>query len=318
MSIQRTSSNLRQKDVELPGQSAVYKPLPSNSNSRNRTISQDLASPNGQAANANRMVSPPSRNRTSSQDNSPPPVPANKPKPKPTLGRENTMMANSPPALQSKPTMTKEMAVMANNANTAANSINANSQQSVNSKVNSLSRQYSSIPGGNTVSKPANEGHVVSVSGGSNNTKSQVTSAPTATTNTASNAVSTTPASPVVAGERGVFVGKNTLQYALWGHYLAYGTAILSILLGIFEITYYFASPWQCQVNGVMINNKYILDNAGTCPTYHIVNGVPEQICCDQSNTYIEVRGKYWRVYIISVVICMLTYIYLLYICIYR
>jgi len=115
-----------------------------------------------------------------------------------------------------------------------------------------------------------------------------------ASVNNSSNPVKAAPpAAPAAASasvDRAVFVGQNPLQYVLWGHYMAYCSAILGILLGIFEVSYHWADPWQCKVEGVDIAPEYIQDSFGTCPTFY--DG--EQLCCDPSNENTRIDGKFY------------------------
>ncbi len=93
--------------------------------------------------------------------------------------------------------------------------------------------------------------------------------------------------------ERAVFIGQNPLAYCLWGHYIAYGAAALALILSIFEISYHWAKPWKCEIDGEKINSVYIADSFGTCPTIFVnENGNTQQICCDETNENTQVTGN--------------------------
>lgn len=100
--------------------------------------------------------------------------------------------------------------------------------------------------------------------------------------------VATTVSNP--SPDRAVFVGKNPLQYILWGHYMAYCAAVLGILLGIFEVSYHWADSWQCRIEGQEIHSTYIMDAFGTCPTFY----GSKEICCDSTNTSHFINGNYY------------------------
>ena len=55
------------------------------------------------------------------------------------------------------------------------------------------------------------------------------------------------------------FVGANGLQYVLWGHYLAYGSAMMCLLMGVFAVAFTYATTYGCKIDGVSVHPKYLL-----------------------------------------------------------
>eukprot|EP01031_Cornospumella_fuschlensis_P037448 gene37448-45477_t len=87
------------------------------------------------------------------------------------------------------------------------------------------------------------------------------------------------------AGERKssahLFKGVYPLQYALWAHFLSYGAAAVSFVLGIFSMVWTNAETYECKIDGDLINSIYLINDQGTCNATYVRNGNTQYICCD-------------------------------------
>jgi hypothetical protein len=83
----------------------------------------------------------------------------------------------------------------------------------------------------------------------------------------------------------GKYSGKQPLQFALWAHYMTYGSSVLSVLLGIFAIAWTKPYFFNCKVDDKYIFADYIKDPAsGICnATYTGSNGELAYACCDDT-----------------------------------
>lgn len=77
------------------------------------------------------------------------------------------------------------------------------------------------------------------------------------------------------------FKGANPLQYLLWAHFMAYGSAAMCICMGIFAIAWTDAETYGCRIDGQLISSKFLFDSTGSCPTqYTRPSGEIVDVCC--------------------------------------
>ena len=81
------------------------------------------------------------------------------------------------------------------------------------------------------------------------------------------------------------FVGNNPLEYALWAHYLAYCSAAVCFISGIFSVAWSSnTSTFTCSVDGHPIAAKYLLSDKNQCnTTYYSLTDQQLQmtdVCC--------------------------------------
>lgn len=94
------------------------------------------------------------------------------------------------------------------------------------------------------------------------------------------------PRVPRVDEEIAIFTGRNPLQFAMLAHYMAYGSALLGIILAVFAIAYLSARSYNCSINGTSIDSAYIADDFGTCRTTYVNDdGKTEFVCCSDDQT---------------------------------
>ena len=90
------------------------------------------------------------------------------------------------------------------------------------------------------------------------------------------------------------FVGVNGLQYALWGHYLAYGSAMMCLLMGVFAVALTYATTYGCKIDGVSIHPKYLLSQESVDGTTCEATYRGKSVCCDPHRSASAVHGYLW------------------------
>ena len=110
--------------------------------------------------------------------------------------------------------------------------------------------------------------------------EAQNSSAPLNTSNTAKSETTSGPGGKV-EDDKVRYVGKKTLQYGIWAHYMGYGSALLCIWFGITAVAFDDAHFFACRVNGENIHPDYIMDPvSGTCAAMHGT----AYVCCDPND----------------------------------
>ncbi|RYH29171.1 hypothetical protein EON65_09455 [archaeon] len=104
------------------------------------------------------------------------------------------------------------------------------------------------------------------------------------------------------------FKGLYPLQYALWAHFLSYGAAAISLVLGIFSMVWTNAQTYECKIDGDLINDIYLLNAQGTCNATYVRNGNTQYICCDPDSKS-DLKG-YFAIGAVYVVYSILTFLF--------
>lgn len=60
------------------------------------------------------------------------------------------------------------------------------------------------------------------------------------------------------------FTGTNLVQYGLWAHYLAYGSAMMCLCMGAFAIAWVEGHTYHCRINGELINSNFLYTSTGS------------------------------------------------------
>jgi hypothetical protein len=77
------------------------------------------------------------------------------------------------------------------------------------------------------------------------------------------------------------FKGANPLQYTLWAHFMAYGSAMMGLCVGIFSIAWTHADAYGCKVDNKLIHSNFLFNADGTCPTTYLrPDGSVVDVCC--------------------------------------
>jgi hypothetical protein len=84
-----------------------------------------------------------------------------------------------------------------------------------------------------------------------------------------------------VEGDKTRFIGKKTLQYGIWAHYMGYGCSLLCFWFGITAIVWSDARFFACRVEGEDIYPGYIMDPVTkTCAAMYGT----AYVCCDRDD----------------------------------
>lgn len=83
------------------------------------------------------------------------------------------------------------------------------------------------------------------------------------------------------------FKGQSSLQYAIYAHYMAYGSASIAFVLGVFALAWMKSQTYGCKISGKYINDIFLINpSTGTCTaTYTTPQGAVHHICCDPNST---------------------------------
>ena len=88
--------------------------------------------------------------------------------------------------------------------------------------------------------------------------------------------------------------GNKVLQFAIWGHYMTYVSALFCFFFGIFACEWENSSSYGCKINGSLINANFIINDVNTCNSIYVREGeTSHYICCDPNDTSSALKGNY-------------------------
>ena len=96
-------------------------------------------------------------------------------------------------------------------------------------------------------------------------------------------------------------MGRRTLQYAIWAHRMALGSAGMCFFMGVFSVLFANSTTYGCKIydngqyNERTVNVKYQYNAFGTCPTTYMNQvGEYEDVCCEaETDSELSVNGGY-------------------------
>lgn len=97
------------------------------------------------------------------------------------------------------------------------------------------------------------------------------------------------------------FMGRRTLQYAIWAHRMALASAGMCFFMGVFSALFANSTTYGCKIydngqyNERTVNARYQYNTFGTCPTtYMNEGGEYEDVCCQaDTDSELSVNGGY-------------------------
>jgi hypothetical protein len=108
------------------------------------------------------------------------------------------------------------------------------------------------------------------------------------------------------------FMGRRTLQYALWAHRMALGSSAMCFFMGVFSVLFANATNYGCKVvdntatgEDRDIHSNYLYNSFGTCPTvFENSSGDYEDVCCDPTDltSDLSVNGGYTALGVVYIV----------------